>query len=83
MDGYSIYEVDGVFRGEILWDERTLVIRLLLVRPAGKPEQSVNRLIRDLGNEIITKVAASEEEIWICHYPQSLTVFAGLKRLLA
>jgi hypothetical protein len=27
LDGFSIYEADGVFHGEVLWEQRTLVIR--------------------------------------------------------
>ena len=37
LDGFSTYEVDGVFQGEKLWEQRTLVIRLLFVRTAGSP----------------------------------------------
>jgi hypothetical protein len=82
LDGFSIYEVDGVFRGERLWEQRTLVIRLLFIRPAGSPVVSVGARIADLGRQIATKVATGEEEIWICHYPQTLTVFQGLKRVM-
>ena len=82
LDGFSVYEVDGVFRGERLWEQRTLVIRLLLVRPAERPALLVSATINDLGREIAFKVAREEEGIWICHYPQSLVVFRGLKRIL-
>ncbi|HJT30779.1 MAG TPA: hypothetical protein VJ783_01845 [Pirellulales bacterium] len=82
LDGFSIYEVDGVFYGrEQLWDERTLVVRLLLVRASKSPharhavEASVQRRIKDLGRELSGKVAIDEEEIWICSYPQQVTVF--------
>jgi hypothetical protein len=27
-------------------------------------------------------IAVKEEEIWICHYPQNLIVFRGLKKVL-
>jgi hypothetical protein len=82
LDGFSIYEVDGVFRGQKTWEQRTLVIRLLLVRPEGHPAPPLEQTINALGLEVATKVAAREEEIWICHYPQVLTVFQGLKRIL-
>jgi hypothetical protein len=38
LDGLSIYKVDGVFRGEKLWEQRTLIIRLLFVRPIRGPQ---------------------------------------------
>lgn len=83
LDGFSIYEVDGVFRGERFWEQRTLVIRLLLIRSPARPRNYLEALISDLGREIATKVAGEEEEIWICYYPQELTVFTGLKRLMS
>lgn len=82
LDGFSVYEVDGVFRGEKLWEQRTLVIRLLLVRTLGKPEQWLEAMVQELGKEIATQVAPREEQIWICHYPMNLTVFQGMKRLI-
>ena len=29
LDGFSTYEVDGVFYGEKVWEQRTLVLRIL------------------------------------------------------
>lgn len=77
LDGFSVYEVDGVFRGEKLWEQRTLVIRLLMVRNAEKPASLVEAIVRDLGTDIVAKVAPQEEEVWICHYPQTVSVFSG------
>jgi hypothetical protein len=38
LDGLSIYEVDGVFRGaQQLWEERTLIIRILLQPSVEQP----------------------------------------------
>src|SRR5262249_27638631 len=82
LDGFSTYEVDGVFRGERLWEQRTLVIRMLFIRSSAAPAPGVETRIRELGKEIASKVAGKEEEIWICHYPQTLRVFRGMKRLL-
>ena len=83
LDGFSIYEVDGVFRGEQqLWDQRTLVIRLLLIRISERPAPLAETTINDLGWEIATRVAPKEEEIWICHFLQNLLVFPGARRLL-
>jgi len=82
LDGFSIYEVDGVFHGEILWEQRTLVIRILLVRKADTPTDLLERILFELGREIATQVAVREEQIWICYYPQNLRIFTGLQRLL-
>jgi hypothetical protein len=83
LDGFSIYEVDGVFHGETLWEQRTLVIRLLFVRTFGSTMESLRGRIADLGREIATRIAVKEEQIWICHYPQNLSVFVGLKKALS
>ena len=82
LDGFSVYEVDGLFRGEQLWEQRTLVIRLMFLRPPGRNASSVEMRVTVLGREIAASVAKNEEEIWICHYPQHLRVFRGAKRLL-
>lgn len=82
LDGFSIYEADGAFYGkERVWEERTLVVRIFLIRLVGAPrvEQtvplSVQAKINDLGRELADRVAIDEEEIWICTYPQYVTVF--------
>jgi hypothetical protein len=80
LDGFSVYEVDGVFYGETLWEQRTLVIRILFVRKAETPPDLLEFWISELGREIATRVAVREEQIWICHYPQNLRVFTGLQR---
>lgn len=83
LDGFSIYEVDGVFHGEMLWEQRTLVIRLLLIRKTETPADLLEGTIFELGREIANKVAVHEEQIWICHYAQNLRIFTGLKRLVS
>jgi hypothetical protein len=75
LDGLSIYEVDGVFRGASqIWEERTLVIRILLPPSAEQPLVVLQGRINDLGRELCV-VAGDEEEIWIGNYPQTVTVF--------
>jgi hypothetical protein len=75
LDGLSIYEVDGVFRGaKQLWEERTLVIRILLPPSAEQPLIVLQGRINDLGRELCV-VAGDEEEIWISNYAQTVTVF--------
>jgi hypothetical protein len=83
LDGFSIYEVDGFFHGEIVWEQRTLVIRLLIIRKADTPASLLEATIFELGREIATQVAVREEQIWICHYAQNLRIFSGLKRILS
>jgi hypothetical protein len=84
LDGFSIYEADGVFRGEErLWEQRTLVVRIFFVRKADTPAGLLDATIFELGRELATKVAVHEEQIWICHYAQSLRVFTGLKRVMS
>ncbi len=63
LDRFSIYEVDGVFQGETLWEQRTLVIRMLFIRKASTPATLVDAIILELGREIATKVAIREEQI--------------------
>jgi hypothetical protein len=83
LNGFSIYEADGVFWGvEKLWEERTLVVRILFIRKVDTPADLLETNVFELGREIAAKVAVSEEQIWICHYAQSLRIFMGLKRLL-
>jgi hypothetical protein len=84
LDGFSVYEVDGVFQGrEKLWEERSLVIRILSPRPARTPKALVQGKMKDLGRGIATRVAPNEEEIWICHYPQTVLVFRPRTKLIA
>src|SRR5947207_13356176 len=57
LDGFSIYEVDGVFQGEAMWEQRTLVIRILFIRKAATPTNLLEATILELGREIATRVA--------------------------
>jgi hypothetical protein len=67
--------VDGVFRGATqLWEERTLVIRILLPPAIEQPQIVLQGRIHDLGRELCV-VAGDEEEIWISNYPQNVGVF--------
>src|SRR5262245_11234048 len=53
LDGLSIYEVDGVFKGgRQVWEERTLVIRILLSPSAEQPPMVLQGRINDLGREL-------------------------------
>jgi hypothetical protein len=84
LDGFSVYEVDGVFQGQTtLWEQRTLIIRVLFIRKASTPAGLLDAVILELGREIATRVAVREEQIWICHYAQNLRIFEGVKRILS
>jgi hypothetical protein len=73
IDGFSLYEVDGAFYGSELYQERTIVIRILL-QQTGAADCSIRQKIRALGREIAATVALSEEELWIGHYPQGIII---------
>jgi hypothetical protein len=77
LEGFSIYEVDGFFRGDAdkPWEERSLVIRLLLAQSLGTDESQLTNRIRVFGREIADRIAAKEEEIWICNFAQKVTKF--------
>jgi len=75
IDGFSMYEVDGAFLGDRIYEERTLVIRILFPKDPHAPPESLRQQLQELGDEIAQSVALTEEEIWICHAPQTLTVF--------
>jgi hypothetical protein len=76
LEGFSIYEVDGVFRGATnpVWEERTLVIRILFPRHPETPVLNLRARISDLGREIL-RIAGTEEEIWICDFAQGVSIF--------
>jgi hypothetical protein len=75
IDGFSMYEVDGAFFSDRVYQERTLVIRILFMRAADDNEESIRAKITSLGREIATTVALTEEELWICHYQQGVVIF--------
>jgi hypothetical protein len=80
IDGFSLYEVDGAFLGRTIYQERTLVVRILFARETSDEAAAIQRKILELGRDIATAVALEEEELWVCHYPQSVVVFRPLGR---
>jgi len=80
IDGFSLYEVDGAFLGRTIYQERTLVVRILFAREATEDPELIQRKIQELGRDLATAVALDEEELWVCHYPQSVVVFRPLGR---
>jgi hypothetical protein len=80
INGFSLYEVDGAFLGRTIYQERTLVVRILFGRESTEDASVIQRKILELGRDIATAVALEEEELWVCHYPQSVVVFRPLGR---
>lgn len=80
IDGFSLYEVDGAFLGRTVYQERTLVVRILIAGDPTEDASVIERKIMELGRDIATVVALAEEELWVCHYPQSVVVFRPLGR---
>lgn len=74
IDGFSLYEVDGAFYGSELYQERTVVIRILLKRTAGEDDPAIRDRIQALGSEIAETVALAEEELWIGHFLQRILI---------
>src|SRR5947209_3488808 len=71
LDGFSIYEVDGVFYSPVnLYEDRTLVVRILFRWQPDLGPEIMDQRIRVLGRQIADKVAAAEQELWITRYWQ-------------
>ncbi|WP_459557423.1 hypothetical protein [Lacunimicrobium album] len=79
IDGFSLYEVDGAFYGHEIYQERTIVIRILFKREASEGDESLAEKIQILGREVADSVAMNEEELWITHYPQRAVIFPSNK----
>lgn len=74
IDGFSLYEVDGAFFSERVYQERTLVVRILFTRAPADDDAALARKIAALGSEIAGQVARSELELWICHSRQNVHI---------
>jgi len=75
IDGFSMYGVDGAFYGKEIYQERTIVIRILFKRSEDDDDAAVQAKVSALGSELASGVAMTEEEFWICHYPQGAVIF--------
>ena len=75
IDGFSLYEVDGAFYGAEVYQERTVVVRILMSKADGADDEGVmQKKINSLGREVAETVAIAEEELWIAHYPQGILI---------
>lgn len=68
--GYSIYEVDGAFvslpqnQTSQIYDEKTLVVRLIY----DLPDSEIESRIHELAREVIAVTQSQEEEIWLLRW---------------
>jgi len=83
IDGFSLYEVDGAFYGDQIYEERTLVIRLLLLNADDVAATELDAQVGTIGREIATAVAGNEQELWICRCPQQMMIFRPMARATA
>jgi hypothetical protein len=68
LQGFSIYEVNGAFHGKEVYEERTLVVRVV-VESARRRRARVGDLIRALLAELHAITQGKEEELWIIRTP--------------
>lgn len=80
IDGFSMYEVDGAFYGEEIYQERTIVVRILFKRTASDDDATIEKKVGALGSEVAASVAMTEEGFWICHYRQGGIIFRAPQR---
>jgi hypothetical protein len=93
--GYSLFPVQGAFRGERIYDESTLIVRLIYDRTqfehrtveATKSVENkelflrlVDQRIDDLAQYVIQITGTQEEEIWIMQYRARLARFVRKER---
>ena len=52
IDGFSLYEVDGAFYGARIYEERTIIIRIMFSRQKSDTDDSIQTKIHALGREI-------------------------------
>ena len=75
IKGFSIYEVDGAWKGtDNICDERTLIIRILFEQPQKDAGHLLDVRIADLGQHI-AEIADNEKQIMVCSYTQAMTMF--------
>lgn len=78
LHGFSIYEVNGAFRGkERVHEERTAVIRIIFDVPLGSDDAEAAALearIGEIGGTLREITQKREEEIWVIRIPAHRTV---------
>ena len=76
LDGFTIYEGDGAFWDQGLFEERTLVLRLHWV-PGDGGEQETRDRIKKLGRLLADEISPRQHQIWITASTGTLYVFEG------
>ena len=78
LDGFTIYEGDGAFWNNGLFEERSLVLRLhWLPGDAGQAETRLR--IQTLGRILAEEITPGQRQIWITASIGTLDVFEGGK----
>jgi len=81
--GFSIYEVNGAFRGEAEepYEERTVVVRLVLSlddmtdAAEGRARRELDVKVRQIVRSIVRITKREEEEVWVLRSPGTLHVW--------
>ena len=76
LDGFTIYEGDGAFWENALFEERTLVLRLHWMAGAALEDETRARIER-LGRVLASQITPREQQIWITASSGTLYVFEG------
>lgn len=78
LDCFTIYEADDAFWDEGLFEERTLVIRLLLVKSRWQDEVTQAK-INEIGRILAEDIAPQQRQIWITGRSGRLAIFEGAR----
>jgi len=78
LHGFSIYEVNGAFRGvERVFEERTAVIRIVLETPPARDEadeKAHEARVGEIASKFRKITEEREEELWLIRIPALRTV---------
>jgi hypothetical protein len=80
LQGFSIYEVNGAFRGaDQVYEERTAVIRVLLDAggDTAKERSTHEARIGEIARQFQEITKGQEEELWLVRIPAHRTIVPG------
>jgi hypothetical protein len=78
LDGFTIYEGDGAFWDNGLFEERSLVLRLHWMAGDGGEAETRQR-IEKLGRILADEITPQQHQIWITASTGTLDVFEGAR----
>ncbi len=78
LDGFTIYEGDGAFWDDGVFEERSLVLRMHWT-PGDGGEAETRRRIQTLGRLLAEEITPEQRQIWITASTGTLDVFQGRK----